>query len=316
MDKTINLVTGGAGFLGSHLIDRLMQAGEEVLCIDNYQTGRKENLKKWLDNPNFELIRHDVTEPIRVEVDRIWHLACPASPLHYQHNPIKTAKTNFLGTYNMLGLAKRLKARFLLASTSEVYGDPEVHPQPENYRGCVNPIGIRSCYDEGKRISETLCFDYKRTHKLDVRVVRIFNTYGPRMLHNDGRVISNFINQALLKKPLTVYGDGTQTRSFCYVDDLIGGIIKLMNSDYEGPINIGNPTEFTILELANLVKEKINPNLKIIFRPLPQDDPLQRKPVINLAKKYLSWEPEIDLETGLDRTIKDFKSRLPFDLLP
>jgi UDP-glucuronate decarboxylase len=316
MDKTINLVTGGAGFLGSHLIDRLMQAGEEVLCIDNYQTGRKENLKKWLYNPNFELIRHDVTEPIRVEVDRIWHLACPASPLHYQHNPIRTAKTNFLGTYNMLGLAKRLKARFLLASTSEVYGDPEVHPQPENYRGCVNPIGIRSCYDEGKRISETLCFDYKRTHKLDVRVVRIFNTYGPRMLHNDGRVISNFINQALLKKPLTVYGDGTQTRSFCYVDDLIEGIIKLMNSDYEGPINIGNPTEFTILELANLVKEKINPNLKIIFRPLPQDDPLQRKPVINLAKKYLSWEPEIDLETGLDRTIKDFKSRLPFDLLP
>lgn len=316
MDKTINLVTGGAGFLGSHLIDRLMQAGEEVLCIDNYQTGRKENLKKWLDNPNFELIRHDVTEPIRVEVDRIWHLACPASPLHYQHNPIKTAKTNFLGTYNMLGLAKRLKARFLLASTSEVYGDPEVHPQPENYRGCVNPIGIRSCYDEGKRISETLCFDYKRTHNLDVRVVRIFNTYGPRMLHNDGRVISNFITQALLKKPLTVYGDGSQTRSFCYVDDLIEGIIKLMNSDYEGPINIGNPTEFTILELANLVKEKINPNLKIIFKPLPQDDPLQRKPVINLAKKHLSWEPEIDLETGLGRTIKDFKNRLPFDLLP
>jgi UDP-glucuronate decarboxylase len=265
MDKTINLVTGGAGFLGSHLIDRLMQAGEEVLCIDNYQTGRKENLKKWLDNPNFELIRHDVTEPIRVEVDRIWHLACPASPLHYQHNPIKTAKTNFLGTYNMLGLAKRLKARFLLASTSEVYGDPEVHPQPENYRGCVNSIGIRSCYDEGKRISETLCFDYKRTHKLDIRVVRIFNTYGPRMLHNDGRVISNFITQALLKKPLTVYGDGSQTRSFCYVDDLIEGIIKLMNSDYEGPINIGNPTEFTILELANLVKEKINPNLLLFY---------------------------------------------------
>lgn len=316
MDKTINLVTGGAGFLGSHLIDRLMQAGEEVLCMDNYQTGRKENLRKWLDNPNFELIRHDVTEPIRVEVDRIWHLACPASPLHYQHNPIKTAKTNFLGTYNMLGLAKRLKARFLLASTSEVYGDPELHPQPENYRGCVNPIGIRSCYDEGKRISETLCFDYKRTHKLDVRVVRIFNTYGPRMLHNDGRVISNFITQALLKKPLTVYGDGCQTRSFCYVDDLIEGIIKLMNSDYEGPINIGNPTEFTILELANLVKEKINPNLKIIFKPLPQDDPLQRKPVINLAKKYLSWEPEIDLETGLGRTIEDFRSRLSLDLLP
>lgn len=316
MDKTINLVTGGAGFLGSHLIDRLMQAGEEVLCIDNYQTGRKENLKKWLDNPNFELIRHDVTEPIRVEVDRIWHLACPASPLHYQHNPIKTAKTNFLGTYNMLGLAKRLKARFLLASTSEVYGDPEVHPQPENYRGCVNSTGIRSCYDEGKRISETLCFDYKRTHKLDIRVVRIFNTYGPRMLHNDGRVISNFITQALLKKPLTVYGNGSQTRSFCYVDDLIEGIIKLMDSDYEGPINIGNPTEFTILELANLVKEKINPNLKIIFKPLPQDDPLQRKPVIDLAKKHLNWEPKINLETGLDRTIKDFKSRLTPGLLP
>jgi len=311
MDRTINLVTGGAGFLGSHLIDRLMQAGEKVLCVDNYQTGRKENLQKWLNNPNLELIRHDVTEPIIVEVDRIWHLACPASPVHYQHNPIKTAKTNFLGTYNMLGLAKRLKARFLLASTSEVYGDPEVHPQPESYRGCVNPIGIRSCYDEGKRIAETLCFDYKRTYNLDIRVVRIFNTYGPRMLHNDGRVVSNFITQALLNKPLTVYGDGSQTRSFCYVDDLIEGIIRLMNSDCEGPVNIGNPTEFTILELAKLVKEKINPNLEIIFKSLPQDDPLQRKPVIDLAKKHLNWKPEIDLETGLDKTIEDFRSRLP-----
>ena len=311
MDRTINLVTGGAGFLGSHLIDRLMQAGEKVLCVDNYQTGRKENLQKWLNNPNLELIRHDVTEPIRVEVDRIWHLACPASPVHYQQNPIKTAKTNFLGTYNMLGLAKRLKARFLLASTSEVYGDPEVHPQPESYRGCVNPIGIRSCYDEGKRIAETLCFDYKRTYDLDIRVVRIFNTYGPRMLHNDGRVVSNFITQALLNKPLTVYGDGSQTRSFCYVDDLIEGILRLMNSDYEGPINIGNPTEFTILELAELVKEKVNPNLEIIFKPLPQDDPLQRKPVIKLAEKYLNWKPKIDLETGIDKTIEDFRSRLP-----
>ena len=316
MDRTINLVTGGAGFLGSHLIDRLMQAGEEVLCVDNYQTGRKENLQKWLNNPNFELIRHDVTEPIRVEVDRIWHLACPASPVHYQHNPIKTAKTNFLGTYNMLGLAKRLKARFLLASTSEVYGDPEVHPQPENYRGCVNPIGIRSCYDEGKRIAETLCFDYKRTYDLDIRVVRIFNTYGPRMLHNDGRVVSNFITQALLNRPLTVYGDGSQTRSFCYVDDLIEGIIRLMNSDCEGPVNIGNPTEFTILELAKLVKKKINPNLEIIFKSLPQDDPLQRKPVIDLAKKHLNWNPEIDLETGLNKTIENFKSRLAPELLP
>lgn len=316
MDRTVNLVTGGAGFLGSHLIDRLMQAGEEVLCVDNYQTGRKENLQKWLNNPNFELIRHDVTEPIRVEVDRIWHLACPASPVHYQHNPIKTAKTNFLGTYNMLGLAKRLKARFLLASTSEVYGDPEVHPQPESYRGCVNPIGIRSCYDEGKRIAETLCFDYKRTYDLDIRVVRIFNTYGPRMLHNDGRVVSNFITQALLNRPLTVYGDGSQTRSFCYVDDLIEGIIRLMNSDCEGPVNIGNPTEFTILELAKLVKEKINPNLEIIFKSLPQDDPLQRKPVIDLAKKHLNWSPEIDLETGLNRTIENFKSRLAPELLP
>ena len=316
MDRTVNLVTGGAGFLGSHLIDRLMQAGEEVLCVDNYQTGRKENLQKWLNNPNLELIRHDVTEPIRVEVDRIWHLACPASPVHYQHNPIKTAKTNFLGTYNMLGLAKRLKARFLLASTSEVYGDPEVHPQPESYRGCVNPIGIRSCYDEGKRIAETLCFDYKRTYDLDIRVVRIFNTYGPRMLHNDGRVVSNFITQALLNRPLTVYGDGSQTRSFCYVDDLIEGIIRLMNSDCEGPVNIGNPTEFTILELAKLVKEKINPNLEIIFKSLPQDDPLQRKPVIDLAKKHLNWNPEIDLETGLNRTIDNFKSRLAPELLP
>jgi len=316
MDRTVNLVTGGAGFLGSHLIDRLMQAGEKVLCVDNYQTGRKENLQKWLNNPNLELIRHDVTEPIRVEVDRIWHLACPASPVHYQHNPIKTAKTNFLGTYNMLGLAKRLKARFLLASTSEVYGDPEVHPQPESYRGCVNPIGIRSCYDEGKRIAETLCFDYKRTYDLDIRVVRIFNTYGPRMLHNDGRVVSNFITQALLNRPLTVYGDGSQTRSFCYVDDLIEGIIRLMNSDCEGPVNIGNPTEFTILELAKLVKEKINPNLEIIFKSLPQDDPLQRKPVIDLAKKHLNWNPEIDLETGLNRTIDNFKSRLAPELLP
>jgi len=316
MDRTVNLVTGGAGFLGSHLIDRLMQAGEEVLCVDNYQTGRKENLQKWLNNPNLELIRHDVTEPIIVEVDRIWHLACPASPVHYQHNPIKTAKTNFLGTYNMLGLAKRLKARFLLASTSEVYGDPEVHPQPESYRGCVNPIGIRSCYDEGKRIAETLCFDYKRTYNLDIRVVRIFNTYGPRMLHNDGRVVSNFITQALLNKPLTVYGDGSQTRSFCYVDDLIEGIIRLMNSDCEGPVNIGNPTEFTILELAKLVKKKINPNLEIIFKSLPQDDPLQRKPVIDLAKKHLNWNPEIDLETGLNKTIENFKSRLAPELLP
>ena len=305
-----NLITGGAGFLGSHLTDRLMEAGEEVICLDNYFTGRKSNIAKWLGNPNFELIRHDVTEPIRIEVDRIWHLACPASPVHYQYNPIKTAKTSFLGTHNMLGLARRVGARLLLASTSEVYGDPEIHPQPESYRGCVNTIGIRSCYDEGKRIAETLCFDYKRMHDTEIRVMRIFNTYGPRMLPDDGRVVSNFIVQALRGDQLTLYGDGNQTRSFCYVDDLINGMIKLMNCNQTGPINIGNPNEFTIRQLAELVREKINPDLNFIEKPLPSDDPLQRKPVIDLAREVLDWQPEIALEDGLDPTIEWFRSEL------
>ena len=307
---TRNLVTGGAGFLGSHLCDRLMKAGEEVICLDNYFTGRKQNIAHWIGNPRFELIRHDVTEPIKLEVDRIWHLACPASPVHYQFNPVKTAKTSFIGTYNMLGLARRGGARLLLASTSEVYGDPEVHPQPESYRGCVNTIGIRSCYDEGKRIAETLCFDYQRMHDLEIRVMRIFNTYGPRMLPDDGRVVSNFIVQALKGEPLTVYGDGSQTRSFCFVDDLIEGMISLMNGDYSGPINIGNPIEFTIRQLAELVREMINPELELICKPLPQDDPLQRQPIIDLAQKELGWTPAIELKKGLEPTIAYFKELL------
>tara|TARA_Y100000589_G_scaffold330271_1_gene379407 strand:- start:12761 stop:13693 length:933 start_codon:yes stop_codon:yes gene_type:complete len=305
-----NLITGGSGFLGSHLIDRLMQDGQEVICLDNLFTGRKENVINWWNNPLFEFIRHDVTEPIKLEVDRIWHLACPASPVHYQVNPIKTAKTSFLGTYNMLGLARRTKARLLLASTSEIYGDPKINPQPETYLGNVNTIGPRSCYDEGKRIAETLCFDYSRMHDIEIRVARIFNTYGPRMVPNDGRVVSNFVVQGLENKSLTIYGDGSQTRSFCYVDDLIEGLIRLMNSNEKGPINLGNPTEFTIGDLAELVISKINPNLKVSFRNLPQDDPLQRKPVIELAKKYLSWEPIVSLDIGLDRTIDYFKKEL------
>ncbi len=307
---TRNLITGGAGFLGSHLCDRLMEAGEEVICLDNYFTGRKQNIAHWIGNPRFELIRHDVTEPIKLEVDRIWHLACPASPVHYQFNPVKTAKTSFIGTYNMLGLARRVGARLLLASTSEVYGDPEVHPQPESYRGCVNPIGIRSCYDEGKRIAETLCFDYKRMHDLEIRVMRIFNTYGPRMLPDDGRVVSNFIVQALKGEALTLYGDGSQTRSFCFVDDLIEGMIRLMNGAHTGPINIGNSTEFTIRQLAELVQKKINPELELICKPLPQDDPLQRQPVIDLAQKELGWAPVVALEKGLEPTIDYFKKLL------
>jgi UDP-glucuronate decarboxylase len=307
---TRNLVTGGAGFLGSHLVDRLMQAGEEVLCLDNYVTGRKQNIGAWIGHPRFELIRHDVTEPIRLEVDRIWHLACPASPLHYQSNPIKTAKTSFLGTYNMLGLAHRVGARLLLASTSEVYGDPEVHPQPESYRGCVNPIGPRSCYDEGKRIAETLCFDYQRMHGTEIRVARIFNTYGPRMLPDDGRVVSNFIVQALRGQPLTIYGDGSQTRSFCYVDDLVEGLIRLMHAPCTGPINLGNPGEFTIRQLAELVRARIAPTLPLIEQPLPADDPLQRQPVIALAQHRLNWQPTVPLEQGLDLTIADFRRRL------
>ena len=305
-----HLVTGGAGFVGSHLVDRLMQQGDEVICLDNYFTGRKDNIRQWIGHPSFELIRHDVTEPIKLEVDRIWHLACPASPVHYQFNPIKTAKTSFLGTYNMLGLARRVGARLLLASTSEVYGDPEVHPQPESYRGCVNTIGIRSCYDEGKRIAETLCFDYQRMHGVQVRVARIFNTYGPRMLENDGRVVSNFIVQALRGQPLTLYGEGTQTRSFCYVDDLVQGFLKLMEGEHTGPMNLGNPGEFTIRQLAELVRERINPALEFVFEPLPQDDPLQRQPVIALAQQQLGWNPSVPLAAGLDRTIADFRARL------
>lgn len=303
-----NLVTGGAGFVGSHLIDHLMHDGQEVLCLDNYFTGNKSNNLRWIGNPNFEIIRHDVTEPLMVEVDRIWHLACPASPVHYQYNPIKTSKTSFLGTYNMLGLAKRTKARFLMASTSEVYGDPEVHPQTETYNGSVNTMGIRSCYDEGKRIAETLCFDYKRIHGLDIRIARIFNTYGPRMDPDDGRVVSNFIVQALKNKPLTIYGDGSQTRSFCYVDDLVKGLIALMSSNFEEPVNLGNPNEFTILELAKLIRKKLNQEISFVNLPLPQDDPKQRKPDITRAEKILNWSPSISIEYGLEKTIKYFQS--------
>ena len=311
MNKSkINLITGGSGFLGSHLSKKLIENGEEVLCLDNFFTGRKTNINELIRNPNFEIIRHDVTEPINVEVDKIWHLACPASPVHYQYNPIKTAKTSFLGTYNMLGLAKRVGAKILLASTSEVYGDPEVSPQIESYKGSVNTTGIRSCYDEGKRIAETLCSDYQRIHGVDVRIMRIFNTYGPKMRSDDGRVISNFIVQALRNEELTIYGDGSQTRSFCYVDDLINGMNLLMESNFRKPINIGNPTEFTIKELASLIKELINPKLGIVYKDLPQDDPRQRKPSIKLAKEILNWEPEIKIKDGLIKTIEWFKNNL------
>lgn len=304
------LVTGGAGFIGSHLIDRLMAEEHEIICLDNFYTGNKQNVTKWLNHPRFELIRHDITEPIRLEVDQIYHLACPASPQHYQYNPVKTIKTNVLGTLNMLGLAKRVKARFFLASTSEVYGDPEIHPQTEEYRGNVNPIGIRSCYDEGKRIAETLSFDYHRQNGVEIRVVRIFNTYGPRMLENDGRVVSNFIVQALRNQPLTVYGKGEQTRSFCYVSDLVDGFIRMMNSEYTGPVNLGNPGEYTILELAQAVKQMVNPDVDIQFEPLPQDDPRRRQPDITRAKTWLGWEPKIPLQEGLKLTVEDFRSRI------
>jgi UDP-glucuronate decarboxylase len=304
------LVTGGAGFIGSHLIDRLMHAGNDVICVDNFFTGHKRNIQHWFGNPNFEFIRHDITEPIKLEVDQIYHLACPASPVHYQYNPVKTIKTNVMGTLYMLGLAKRIKARFLLASTSEVYGDPEVHPQSEEYRGNVNPIGIRSCYDEGKRVAETLAFDYHRQNGVDIRVARIFNTYGPRMLENDGRVVSNFVGQALKGVPLTVYGDGSQTRSFCYVSDLVEGLMRLMNGDYIGPVNLGNPDEYTILELAETIQSMVNPDAQVKFEPLPQDDPKRRKPDISKARKYLDWEPTIALKTGLQKTIDDFQTRL------
>lgn len=303
------LVTGGAGFLGSHLCERLLQDGNDVICVDNLYTGSKDNIRHLMANPYFEFIRHDVTEPLYVEVDQIYNLACPASPVHYQSNPVKTTKTSVYGALNMLGLAKRVGARILQASTSEVYGDPEIHPQPESYRGCVNPIGIRSCYDEGKRVAETLFFDYHRMHNLEIKVMRIFNTYGPRMNPSDGRVVSNFIVQALRGEDITIYGDGSQTRSFCYVDDLIEGMVRLMASpaDFTGPCNLGNPGEFTIRQLAEKVIEYTGSNSKLVYRPLPSDDPLQRKPVIELAKKHLDWEPHIALDEGLKKTIEYFR---------
>ena len=308
--KKRNLITGGCGFLGSHLAKRLLEKGEEVISLDNFFTGNKKNIQKLYKYPNFELIRHDVTEPIKIEVDKIWHLACPASPIHYQHNPIKTTKTIFMGTYNMLGLAKRVGAKFLLASTSEIYGDPKVHPQKEDYRGSVNTTGIRSCYEEGKRIAETLCSDYLRMHGVDIRIMRIFNTYGPNMRFDDGRVISNFIVQALRNERITIYGDGSQTRSFCYVDDLINGMILLMDSKFQKPINLGNQKEFSILEIANIIKDLINPELEFYYKKLPQDDPKQRRPSIKLAKEILNWEPKVELRDGLIKSIKWFKSNL------
>lgn len=303
------LVTGGAGFLGSHLCERLLNDGHEVLCLDNYFTGRLQNVSHLRDNRNFELIRHDVTEPILLEVDRIFNLACPASPVHYQFNPVKTIKTSVMGAINMLGLAKRVHARILQASTSEVYGDPAVHPQKEDYWGNVNPIGIRSCYDEGKRVAETLFMDYHRQNKVDIRIVRIFNTYGPRMLMNDGRVVSNFIVQALKGEDLTIYGDGSQTRSFCYVGDLIEAFVRMMDQDeIIGPVNIGNPGEFTMLELAHAVLEQTGSKSKIVYQPLPGDDPKMRRPDITLAKKALGWEPKVNLFEGLQKTIEYFKT--------
>lgn len=305
------LVTGGAGFLGSHLCERLLNDGHEVICLDNYFTGRMVNVAHLRDNRNFELIRHDVTEPILLEVDRIFNLACPASPIHYQFNPVKTIKTSVMGAINMLGMAKRVKARILQASTSEVYGDPAVHPQTEDYWGNVNPIGIRSCYDEGKRVAETLFMDYHRQNNVDIRIVRIFNTYGPRMLMNDGRVVSNFIVQALKGEDLTIYGDGSQTRSFCYVDDLIEGFVRMMNQNkIIGPVNIGNPGEFTMLELAKEVLDLTGSKSKIVYKPLPGDDPKMRRPNIDLAKSALGWEPTIPLRQGLEKTIVYFEELL------
>ena len=306
------LVTGGAGFLGSHLCERLIEGGHDVLCVDNYFTGSKANIKHLLDHPHFELMRHDVTFPLYVEVDRIFNLACPASPVHYQHDPVQTTKTSVHGAINMLGLAKRVKARILQASTSEVYGDPEVHPQPESYWGKVNPIGVRSCYDEGKRCAETLFFDYWRQHQLQIKVVRIFNTYGPRMHPNDGRVVSNFIVQAIKGEDITMFGDGSQTRSFCYVDDLIEVMLRMMDSPahFIGPVNIGNPGEFTMLELAEMVLRLTGSRSRISFKPLPSDDPKQRRPDISLAKQALDWEPKVSLEEGLVKTIAYFRHLL------
>lgn len=309
------LVTGGAGFIGSHLCDRLLKEGNEVLCLDNFFTGRKENIAHLLENPLFELIRHDVIEPVLLEVDQIYNLACPASPVHYQYNPVKTIKTNIMGALNMLGLAKRVRARILQASTSEVYGDPKEHPQKEEYWGNANPVGPRACYDEGKRCAETLMFSYHKQNGVDIRVVRIFNTYGPRMLENDGRVVSNFIVQALRGNDITVYGDGSQTRSFCYVDDLVDGMIRMMGNDAViGPINIGNPGEFTVLELANIVKKLTNSRSNIVYKPLPQDDPTQRQPDITKAKKHLDWSPAVKLEEGLVKTVEYFSARRGKDM--
>ena len=307
MNKKI-LVTGGAGFLGSHLCDKLIAQGHDVLCVDNFFTGTKANVAHLMSHSNFELMRHDVTFPLYVEVDEIYNLACPASPIHYQWDPVQTTKTSVHGAINMLGLAKRVKAKILQASTSEVYGDPEVHPQPESYWGKVNPVGIRSCYDEGKRCAETLFFDYWRQHQLEIKVVRIFNTYGPHMHPRDGRVVSNFIVQALRGEDITIYGDGSQTRSFCYVDDLLEAMVRAMNtgSEFTGPVNIGNPTEFTMLELAELVLKLTKSKSRIVNQPLPQDDPKQRKPDIGLAKAALGWEPKVNLEEGLSRTIDFF----------
>ena len=306
------LVTGGAGFIGSHLCERLIAAGDEVLCVDNFFTGRRANVASLLGNPRFEIIRHDVTFPLFVEVDRIFNLACPASPIHYQFDPVQTIKTSVNGAVNMLGLAKRVRAKILQASTSEVYGDPEVHPQPEEYWGRVNPIGIRACYDEGKRCAETLFFDYYRQHNVAIKVIRIFNTYGPRMHPNDGRVVSNFIVQALLGQDITIYGDGEQTRSFCYVDDLVDGMLKMMGSgaDVVGPINMGNPREMTIIELAEKVLTLVGGKSKLVFKPLPGDDPKQRKPDISMAKSTLGWEPKVSLDDGLARTIDYFRQQL------
>lgn len=303
------MVTGGAGFLGSHLCERLLKEGNDVLCVDNFYSGTKDNIVHLLGNPHFELMRHDVTFPLYIEIDEIYNLACPASPVHYQWDPVQTTKTSVIGAINMLGLAKRTKAKILQASTSEVYGDPEVHPQKEDYWGHVNPIGIRSCYDEGKRCAETLFFDYHRQHNLQIKVVRIFNTYGPRMHPNDGRVVSNFIVQALRGEDITIYGDGSQTRSFCYVDDLIEGFVRMMASPHEvtGPINIGNPREFTIMQLAETVLKMVGGQSRLILKPLPQDDPKQRQPDITTARATLGWEPQVELEAGLQKTISYFK---------
>ncbi|MBV8857722.1 MAG: SDR family oxidoreductase [Acidobacteria bacterium] len=312
------LVTGGAGFIGSHLCERLLAGGHDVICLDNFFTGRRENVYHLMDSKRFDLVRHDIIEPILLEVDQIYNLACPASPVHYQYNPVKTVKTNVLGTINMLGLAKRVRARILQASTSEVYGDPEIHPQTEDYWGSVNCIGVRSCYDEGKRLAETLMMDYHRQNKVDTRIIRIFNTYGPRMLEHDGRVVSNFIVQALRGEELTIYGTGEQTRSFCYVDDLVEGMIRLMNVeggaadgvDVHQPVNVGNPGEFTMRQLAEEVGRASGIEVKVAYRPLPQDDPRQRKPDITRAQKLLGWEPTIPLKDGLKRTVEYFAERI------